>query len=69
MSLLLISCNNHSWESLLGKFLFKNWFNHLTLYCIILGGSIFLYELKLLPYVEVNSFRMADIIASSFYHF
>ena len=38
---------------LLGKLLFKKWFNHLTLYCLIFGGSLFLYELKLLPYVDI----------------
>lgn len=38
---------------ILGKFLFKHWFNHLTLYCIIFGGSLFLYELKLLPYMDL----------------
>src|SRR4030066_310794 len=39
---------------ILGKFLFKYWFNHLTLYCLIFGGSLFLYELKLLPYLDLT---------------
>jgi oligosaccharide repeat unit polymerase len=39
---------------ILGKFLFKHWINHLTLYCLIFGGSLFLYELKLLPYLDLT---------------
>ena len=38
---------------ILGRYLFKHWFNHLTLYCLIFGGSLFLYELKLLPYIDL----------------
>lgn len=40
----------------LGKYLFKHWFNHLTLYCLIFGGSLFLYELKLLPYIDLTPY-------------
>jgi len=40
--------------SLFGLLIFKSWFNHLTLYCIIWGGLIFMYELKLLPYPDVS---------------
>lgn len=36
-----------------GKLIFKKWFNHLTLYSVIMGGLIFLYQLKLLPYVKI----------------
>jgi oligosaccharide repeat unit polymerase len=49
---------------LLGKFLFKHWFNHLTLYCFIFGGSIFLYEMKLLPYVDIIPFTWFIIISA-----
>lgn len=49
---------------ILGRYLFKHWFNHLTLYCLIFGGSIFLYELKLLPYVEIIPFTWFIIISS-----
>lgn len=38
---------------ILGKILFKRWINHLTLYCIIMGGTVYLYELKLLPYPDL----------------
>lgn len=38
---------------LLGKFFFKKWFNPLTLYCVIMGGLVFLYQLKLLPYPDI----------------
>lgn len=36
-----------------GKIIFKKWFNHLTIYCIIMGGTVYLYELKLLPYPDL----------------
>ncbi len=49
---------------ILGKFLFKKWFNHLTLYCLIFGGSLFLYELKLLPYFELTNLTWFIIISS-----
>lgn len=38
---------------LLSKALFKKWFNHLSLYCVVMGGLIFFYELKLLPYHDL----------------
>ena len=38
--------------------------NHLTLYCIILGGLIFFYELKLLPYPNVIPLAWFFIISS-----
>ena len=38
---------------ILGKLLFQKWVNHLTIYCFIWGGLIFLYELKLLPYPDI----------------
>jgi oligosaccharide repeat unit polymerase len=52
----------------LGKFLFKTWSNHLTVYCFIFFGSIFLYELKLLPYTELSQLTWY-IIAGSFLSF
>lgn len=55
MSLLLISVIIFL-GVILGKFLFKHWFNHLTLYCIVFGGSLFLYELKLLPYIDLTPY-------------
>jgi oligosaccharide repeat unit polymerase len=42
--------------TILGKFLFKHWLNHLSLYCIVFGGSLFLYELKLLPYIDLTPY-------------
>lgn len=39
---------------LLGKLLFRKWFNHITLYCTIWSVSILLYELKLLPYADIT---------------
>jgi oligosaccharide repeat unit polymerase len=51
--------------SLLGKFLFKKWINHLTLYSFFFGISIFLYELKLLPYVDIIPFAWFVVILSS----
>jgi len=50
--------------SILGKFLFKSWFNHLTIYSLIFGGSLFLYELKFLPYYDLNSYTWFIIIVS-----
>ena len=44
MSLLLIAVISII-GILLGKFLFTKWVNHLTIYCFIMGGLIFLYEL------------------------
>ncbi len=39
--------------TVLSKLLFNKWFNHLSLYCFIMGGLIFLYELKLFPYHSI----------------
>lgn len=49
---------------ILGKIIFKKWFNHLALYCEIMGGLIFLYELKLIRYDEITAFTWYLIIAS-----
>ena len=49
---------------LLGKYLFKKWLNHLTLYSFIFGSSVFLYELKLLPYINIIPFAWFIIIVS-----
>jgi len=48
----------------LGKFLFRKWLNHLTLYCFFFGSSVFLYELKLLPYVNITPFTWFVVITS-----
>lgn len=53
MSLLLIVFISIS-SILIGKILFKKWFNHLALYSLIMGGLIFFYELKLLPYPQLK---------------
>ena len=39
--------------SVFGKLIFKKWVNHLTIYCATWGISIFLYELKLIPYPTI----------------
>jgi len=49
---------------LLSKVLFKKWFNHLSLYCVIMGGLIFFYELKLLPYHDIIPLAWFFIITS-----
>ncbi|MFZ1518091.1 MAG: O-antigen polymerase [Ignavibacteriaceae bacterium] len=47
-----------------GKLIFKKWFNHLTLYSLIFGGAVFLYELKWLPYIDIVSEAWLVIIFS-----
>lgn len=37
----------------LGKYLLGKWINHLSLYCLIWGVLILLYEWKLLPFVDI----------------
>ncbi len=49
---------------LLGKLLFKKWFNHLSLYCIIMGGLIYLYELKLFQYPDIVPLAWFFILSS-----
>lgn len=39
----------------ISKYYFGKWFNHLAIYTSIWFGLIFLYELKLLKYVEINT--------------
>jgi len=63
MSLLLIAVMVFL-GMILGRFLFKHWFNHLTLYCFIFGGSLFLYELKLLPYIDLTPYAWLLMLAS-----
>lgn len=48
----------------LGKLLFKKWFNNISLYCIIMGGLIFFYELKLLPYPDIIPLAWFMLVAS-----
>jgi len=38
---------------LLGRYIFKRWFNHISLFAFIWMGMIMLYELRLLPYKEI----------------
>jgi len=47
-----------------GKLIFRKWFNHLTLYCVIMGGTVFLYELKLLPYPDLIPLAWFYIIST-----
>lgn len=49
---------------ILGKLLFRKWINHLTVYCVIWGGLVYLYELKLLPYVSLIPLAWFYIIAA-----
>ncbi len=63
MSLLLVSIISFL-GIILGRFIFKKWFNHLTLYCIIFGGMVFLYELKFLPYPNLIPITWFVIISS-----
>jgi len=63
MSLLLIIMASFS-GIILGKILFKKWVNHLTIYCLIMGGLIFFYELKLLPYVDIVPLAWFFIIST-----
>ncbi len=48
----------------LGKLLFNKWFNHLGLYCLIMGGLVFFYELKLLPYPDIIPLAWFMIVGS-----
>jgi oligosaccharide repeat unit polymerase len=52
MSLLIIALISFL-GIILGKFIFSKWINHLTIYCFEMGGLIFLYQLKLLPYISI----------------
>lgn len=63
MSLILISVISFS-GLVLGKLLFRKWINHLTIYCVIMGGLIFLYELKLLPYPDIIPMAWFYIVSS-----
>lgn len=49
---------------ILGKLLFRKWINHLTIYCVIWGGLVYLYELKLLPYVNLIPLAWFYIISA-----
>lgn len=49
---------------ILGRYLFKYWFNHLSLYCLIFGGSLFLYELKLLPYIDLTAYAWLLMVSA-----
>ncbi|MBE0572454.1 MAG: oligosaccharide repeat unit polymerase [Ignavibacteriaceae bacterium] len=54
--------------SIYGKYLFKKWINPLTIYCIIWGVLIFLYELKLISYPDIQPLT-AFLIVSVFLSF
>jgi len=47
-----------------GKIIFRMWFNHLTIYCFIWGGLVFLYELKFLPYDDIIPITWFYIISA-----
>lgn len=64
MSLLLIAVISLS-GIVVGKLIFKKWINHLTLYCVIMGGGTFFYELKLLPYYDLIPLAWFFLISSS----
>ena len=49
---------------LLGKFLFKKWLNHITLYSFFFGSSVFLYEIKLLPFIDIIPYAWFIVIIS-----
>ena len=53
---------------LLGKYIFKQWYNHLTLYVLIWYVMISLYELKLLNYIDLN-YRAWIAIGGAFLSF
>ncbi len=63
MSLLLIATTSII-GIILGKLLFRKWVNHLTLYCIIWGVLVFLYELKFLPYPDFTPLTWFFIISA-----
>ena len=48
-----------------GRYLFKRWFNHLTIYSVIWGGMLFLYEMKLLSYYELEFKTWIAVILST----
>jgi len=64
MSLLLVAFIS-TIGILAGRVIFKKWFNHLTLYCAIIGGLVFLYELKLLPYPDLSALSWFFIISAA----
>lgn len=39
---------------ILAQFLFKKWFNHLMIFTVTWAGSIILYEMKLIRFVDIN---------------
>ena len=39
---------------MLSRYIFKKWFNPLSIYSVIWGGMIFLYGLELLPYHDIT---------------
>ncbi len=51
-------------SSLLGKYLFKKWLNHLTVYSVIWGFMLFLFELRFLPYQDLKQITWYFILAS-----
>ena len=47
-----------------GRVIFNKWVNHLTMYCIIWGMLVFLYQLKLFPYVDIIPMAWFYIISA-----
>ena len=41
-------------STLLGKFIFRKWFNHITIYTLIWTVMIMLYEIRLMPFADLN---------------
>lgn len=67
MSLLIVSAISLS-GIFIGKVILKKWVNHLSVYSIIWGVMILLYELKLLPYPSIVPLAWF-VIFSAFFSF
>ncbi len=64
MSLILVTLIS-IFGFLYGRFLFKKWINHLTIYSTMMGGVTFFYELKLLPYPDLVPLAWFFLLSSS----
>lgn len=52
MSLFLIALVSIS-SIIISRIVFRQWFNHLAIYSIVWGGMIYLYEIKLIRYLDI----------------
>jgi oligosaccharide repeat unit polymerase len=52
-----------------GKKIFRMWMNHLTIYSVVMGGLVFFYELKWLPYHNISLLTWFFVIGTSFSFF